>query len=295
MSTKTVSWSEANGVYKASIDGGPKFDVGRRVSYGKVKPTLGLATAQTPGAKYDPANHASQGFWAQFIYPTAMAESRLAFHCINTYDAAFFTFSFLQFGAHVPNGDFVKYFRSVLAEPQAEDYFPDLLLHNGRIARDTPNGPVAMESDLSTESLMTYLNPSIQAVEPAEIINAAKLIHWTEQSPRLRDIQVETGIGVFRSAMRSYSKRYNLDQRLDKVCLMVADIRHQGRAKSDEILAALQTNGNDETAYRNLLKLGSPIYQGRLDTLDREIKKLVQSGVLGARKYDQASSDFVAL
>lgn len=245
-----------------------------------------MANFRTPGAKYDPATHApAHGIWAHFILPTCTAESNGAFNCLNTYDRAFFTFTFLQYAAHVPNGDFVKYFRKLLAEPDAADYFPDLLLLNGRIARDTPLGPVTLETDTSTRDLMTYLNPTVQEVEPTEVINAAKFIHWAENSPRHQAIQVEIGIEHFQAAMKSYAKRYALDGRLDKVCLLVADIRHQGRASSTEIIAALNTGGDDEKAYRNLLQIGKPLYKTRIDTVDREVKKLIAAGILGKNKW----------
>ncbi|MBL8173858.1 MAG: hypothetical protein JNK48_04270 [Bryobacterales bacterium] len=286
MPAKIVTFSESGGVYKASLDNGPKFEVGRRVKYGKAEPTTGLSNIRTPGAKYNPADHAAtHGFWAYFIFPTCTAESNGAFNCLNTYDRAFFTFTFLQYAAHVPNGDFVRFLRRLLEEPEAADYFPDLLLHNGRVARDTPLGPVALESDTSTRELMTYLNPTVQDVESAEVINAAKFIHWSENSAAHRAIQVETGIAHFQAAMQSYAKRYSLAGRLDQVCLAVADIRHQGRGSSQDILAALNTSGDDEKAYRNLLQIGATVYKQRTDTIDREVKKLVAAGILGQKRW----------
>lgn len=286
MPAKIVTFTESGGVYKASLDNGPKFEVGRRVKFGKAEPTVGLSNIRTPGAKYNPADHvATHGFWAHFILPTCTAESNGAFNCLNTYDRAFFTFTFLQYAAHVPDGDFVKFFRRLLAEPEAADYFPDLLIHEGRIARDTPLGPAKLETAESTRGLMTYLNPSLQDVESVEVINAAKFIHWSENSTAHRAIQVETGIAHFKTAMKSYDRRYGLAGRLDKVCLAVADIRHQGRGSSQDILAALNTSGNDEKAYRNLLQIGATVYKTRIDTIDREVKKLVTAGILGAKRY----------
>jgi hypothetical protein len=286
MPGKIVTFTETNGVYKASLDNGPKFEVGRRVKYGKAEPTVGLSNIRTPGVKYDPADHvATHGFWAHFILPTAKAESNGAFNCLNTYDRAYFTFTFLQYAAHVPNGDFVRFFRRLLALPEATDYFPDLLLHEGRIARDTPLGPVTLESDASTRDLMTYLNPSLREVESAEVINAAKFIHWSENEAGHRALQVETGIEHFQTAMKSYARRYSLEGRLDKVCLVVADIRHQGRGSSQDILAALNTSGDDEKAYRNLLQIGQAVYQQRIATIDREVKKLVAAGILGQNRW----------
>ena len=53
---------------------------------------------------------------------------------VNTYDKARFTFGFLQYAAHEPNGDFVKSLRLVLVSPEAGDYFPDLNIVFGRVS-----------------------------------------------------------------------------------------------------------------------------------------------------------------
>ena len=74
------------------------------------------------------------GFWADFIEPTAICEGR-SFLTLNTYDSAGFTFGFGQFAAHVPEGDFVKLLRALLARPEADAYFPHLELVGGRIHR----------------------------------------------------------------------------------------------------------------------------------------------------------------
>jgi hypothetical protein len=80
------------------------------------------------------------GFWAYFILPTAKAESNGSFLCLNTYDRAKFTFSFMQYAAHVPNGDFVVFFKKLLALKNATDYFPKLVLKDKRIFFRNTNG-----------------------------------------------------------------------------------------------------------------------------------------------------------
>src|SRR5437868_4210168 len=86
----------------------PKFLVGREVVY---KGNVGLDNLSTPaGLVYRAADYQAEfKFWAHFIAPTAQGESRGSFICLNTYDRAKFTFAFMQFAAHVPNGDFVRY------------------------------------------------------------------------------------------------------------------------------------------------------------------------------------------
>ena len=164
---KVVTFSlEPDNKYFGKVDGGPRFFIGSRVPYLGNKGLMNTIGNQVQ--QYDrTAFREAYGFWADFIHPTAMAEGKY-FHTLNTYDAAYFTFSFLQFGAHVPNGDFVTYFRALLALPDAKEYFPDLGLENGRIAKMVDGNVVALETDTSTEGLMDYFNPSASEVEDTE-------------------------------------------------------------------------------------------------------------------------------
>ena len=155
----------------------------------------------TSAQKYDRASfRPSFGFWADFIHPTAMAEGGL-YHTLNTYDSAHFTFSFLQYAAHVPNGDFVVYLRTLLKLPRASEYFPDLTLDAGRVCRITDNGVVALESDASTSALIDYLNPSLKEIEDTEVIQAAKFVHWAQNDVAHRHAQIDVGIAHFKEKM----------------------------------------------------------------------------------------------
>ncbi|UJB64394.1 hypothetical protein YS110_06355 [Acidovorax sp. YS12] len=284
---KVVSFSLENGnQYFGRIDG-QRFFIGSRVSYLGGKGIQNLKGA--PAQRYDrEAFRPAYGFWADFIHPTAWAEGAL-FHTLNTYDRARFTFSFLQFAAHVPNGDFVRYLRALLALPLAQEYFPDLALHGGRVCKVTDNGLVALESDASTSGLMDYLNPSLEQVEDTEIIQAAKFIHWAQNDPQHRDVQLDVGISLFKSQMLGYAKQYKLDGADDTICLVVADIRHQGRAKSPVIVSALQ----QPKPLDALLKIGELEYRERIRTLKAEISRLTAEGTLGARRYSVEQADFV--
>src|SRR5262249_37783698 len=212
------------------------------------------------------------------------------YHTLNTYDRAHFTFSFLQYAAHVPNGDFVVYLRALLNLPLAREYFPDLVLHNNRVCRVTDDGIMALESDMSAALLLDYLNPSLKEVEDTEVIQAAKFIHWAQNDPVHKQVQIEVGITHFKSKMSQYANQYDLDGVDDVVCLVVADIRHQGRAKSPAIIAAL----NSAKPLEALLNIGEPKYHGRLVVLRREIKNLTAEGTLGTHKYSITQKDFVA-
>ena len=243
----------------------------------------------TLAQKYDrSAYRATFGFWADFIHPTAMAEGAL-YHTLNTYDRARFTFSFLQYAAHVPNGDFVVYLRELLKLPLAKEYFPDLILQNNRVCRVVDNGVIALESDTSTTPLLDYLNPSLKELEDTEVIQAAKFVHWVQNDPAHRLLQIEVGVAHFKEKMAHYAKQYGLNGADDTVCLAVADIRHQGRAKSPAIVAALQSSN----PLNALLSIGEPKYHERLVVLRREIKTLINDGTYGSMKFNSAEGDFL--
>ncbi len=284
---KIVSFSLENGnQYFGKIDG-QRFYIGSRVSYEGNKGLMNLKG--TAVQKYDRNLYRNTyGFWADFIHPTAIAEGAL-FPTLNTYDKAHFTFSFLQYAAHVPNGDFVVYFRKLLALPLAKDYFPDLAIVNNRICKMSDHGAIPIESDTSTELLMDYLNPSLKEVEDTEVIQAAKFVHWAQNDKANRDVQIDIGINHFKNKMRTYATQYQLDGVLDTVCFLVADIRHQGRAKTPAIIAALQS----PIPIEALLNLGEPKYHERVKTLRAEINRLTTEGTFGVRKYSVERGEFV--
>lgn len=284
---KVVSFSlEEGNKYYGKIDGA-RFFIGSRVSYEGGKGLMNLTG--TSAEKYDRSVfRPTFGFWADFIHPIGIAEGAL-YHTLNTYDRAHFTFSFLQYAAHVPDGDFVIYLRELLKLPQAEEYFPDLTLQNNRVCRVTDSDVVTLETAESTLPLLDYLNPSMEEVEDTEVIQAAKFIHWAQNDPAHRQIQINVGIAHFKRKMAGYAKQYGLNGVDDTICLLVADIRHQGRAKSPEIVSALQSSNPMEA----LLKIGEPKYHDRLVKLRREIKTLINDGTFGVLKYSTAKSDFV--
>lgn len=284
---KLVSFSlEQGNKYFGKIDG-TRFFIGSRVSYEGGKGLMN--TRGTATQKYDRvAFRQSYGFWADFIHPTAMSEGAL-YHTLNSYDRAQFTFSFLQFAAHVPNGDFVVYLRKLLGLPLAGEYFPDLVLNDNRVCRVTDDGIVALESDTSTELLMDYLNPSLREIEDTEVIQAAKFVHWAQNDPAHREVQIQVGIAHFKQKMSQYAQQYRLDGVDDAICLVIADIRHQGRAKSSAIISAL----NSRDPLNKLLEIGETKYHERLLVLRREINRLIAEGTLGTHKYSMANDDFV--
>ena len=286
---KVVSFSlEQGNKYFGVVDGGPKFFIGSRVNFQGNKGLQNITG--TADQKYDRASfRPTFGFWADFIHPTAMAEGGL-YHTLNTYDRARCTFAFLQFAAHVPNGDFVVFLRTLLGLPAATEYFPDLTLQNQRICKIGDSGPTPIETDSSTELLMDYFNPSSDEVEDTEVIQAAKLVQWSQTDPDHRKAQVKVGIDEFRSKMKTYAGWYPmLDGAVPQICLMVADIHHQGRASSTTVRMALQSS--DPLAA--LLTIGEGPFGPRLQTLRQEIGVLTNDGTFGSLKYSATKNDFI--
>ena len=270
----------------------PKFTFAYRTTY---LDNFGLFnTSLNNNLVYKPEDYEKEfGFWAYFIYPTAMAESKGSFLCLNTYDRAKFTFTFMQYAAHVPNGDFVNFFKKLLGLPKAKDYFPKLVLQNNRIFYRNTNGILnALESDLSTQALMDYLNPTLAEIDQQELISAARFVHWASSDPQHRKIQVETAVNMYSENMKEYHDRFGLNAAPAKVCQMICDIRHQGRGKNDRIALALNTKGDFEKAFSNLCTIGNVNYQSRITTVRNTISKLVTAGKFN-KVYDAKKGTFV--
>lgn len=271
-----------------SANNEPKFFVGRQTNY---KGRLGLYNifggSKLTKLLYDSENYVGErGFWARFIDPTAGCEGR-SFLTLNTYDRAAFTFGFSQFAAHVADGDFVRYFRDMLALPEAIDYFPGLALVDGRITRRTDSGATAsLESATDTTPLMRYLNPSSDHVEDAEVIAAARLIHWSTEHRSARLIQISQMIHTYKGFMREADRRKLIAGRPAAQCCVIADILHQGRGTWAAIAAALQTSA----PFDRLVAIGAPEWDTRRKQLRAGIAKFPEMQTL---HWDSARLEFV--
>ena len=287
---KVVSLQREGQRYFATIDGGQRFFVGSDVRYLSHRGLMN--TSDASGTPYNPEEYRHRfGFWADFIYPTALCESGGYFQRLNTYDRAGFTFGFFQHAAHTPNDNFILLLRQLLALPLAVVYFPELTLHQGTVHRLTDQGLLPLETDESTAALMQYLNSSHDVVDEREVIHAAKFVHWSLNDPAHRDLQVAFTIAQQKKKLAQYAQRYRLDGVVDAVCLVVADIRHQGRAKSNHLIEALAS----QDALGNLLRLGEDGFTERIQTLRAALTAGVGDSILGTRRYDAASNDFVLL
>ncbi|MFT0859760.1 hypothetical protein [Ancylobacter sp. G4_0304] len=274
--------------FSCRVDGGPPFFVGRRVPYeGRIGLYNIFAGSRLLKIDYDPAAFAGQfGFWAEFILPTAMCEGR-NFLTLNTYDRAAFTFGFGQFAAHVPNGDFVQYFRTMLTLPQAPLYFPHLAVIGGRITGTDGAGP--LESDASTAALMAYLNPNLAEVQDAEVVAAAKFIHWTATTPAAQSVQVDQMIDTYRGFMRRADHRVGIDGRTAAECCVIADILHQGRGGS-MTWPLIQSALNSTNPLEALIKIGAPTWEERRRVLRRALQR---NPNFANRRWSRAAGDFV--
>lgn len=258
--------------FSARADGGPKFFVGRRVPYeGNVGLYNIFSGAKIEKKYYKSVDYVgSLGFWANFIEPTAICEGR-NFLTLNTYDRASFTFGFGQFAAHVPNGDFVEYFRTLLGTSSAKDYFPHLTLRNGRIHSISNNGTLTqLEDDDSTAKLTRYLNPTLDDVEDNEVIAAAKFIHWTANDPAAQQVQINQMVATFKQFMRRAEARINMNNRPASHCCVIADILHHGRGGKMTwplIDAAVKSS----KPFESLVAIGAPKWDGRRSKLKNAI------------------------
>lgn len=277
-----------SGRYYASVDGEPRFYVGTDVRYGTRR---GLMNgANPPGPRYKPQEfEAAHGDWAWYLFPTITCESHGHFTCLNTYDRASFTFGHIQLAAHTPDDNFVLFFRELLNDPAASEYFPELRLSNGRIHLLDESGLAPLESAASTSPLMSYLNPRADRVDEKAAEKAARLVDWSVRHASMRDQQVAFAVRQQRRKLREHAARLPLDGTVDKLCLVVLDILHQGRASYGAIGKALAAND----PFDALLSLGAAQYRERVATLRAGIRDLEASGKVGAKVFDVSSGDFV--
>ncbi len=283
--------------FSARADQGSAFPIAAKVRYlnkktgverfGLSNDSGNFGSAQAKALLYKASDFSSiYPFWSDFIEPTAICEGQ-SFLSLNTYDRARFTFGFGQFAAHVPDGDFIRWFRDMLQRPEALDYFPNLVVENGRIVKVEDTKTVPMETKDSTEPLQFYLNPTLSEVEDAEVIAAAKLIHWTGRYPEAQLLQVQHMINTARRLMKQADTRLGLDGISADICCIVMDIRHQGRASFDEIQSALQASKPFDT----VIEVGGHGEPGRVANLKQAL--VTRRAKLKKKKWSRSQTDFV--
>jgi hypothetical protein len=274
--------------FYASVGGEPRFFLGVDVKYGERRGLMN--SSNPPGPRYAAENfEAEHGDWAWYLLPTITCESNRSFTCLNTYDSAAVTLGHGQFAAHTPDDNFVAIFREALAQDAAAVYFPDLTVNGGRIHQDTGSTLKPLESATSTRPLMNYFNSSPASVDSEEADRSARLVHWVASHAAMRNLLVTYFVRQQRRKLSSHAAKLPLDGLTDKLCLVVLDVLHQGRAKYDTIRAAL----HKADPFDALLALGASTYKERVATLRAEIQKLEARGIVGNKVYSKARKDFV--
>lgn len=279
--------------FRARADGGTPFFVGYETSYSDkasgqdFEGLYNVPSKELPKLLYSASDmRPIYGFWADFVAPTARCEGG-NFLTLNTYDRAAFTWGFGQFAAHVPDGDFVRFLRDMLNRAESLEYFPNLRVVQGRIVKIEGEKQIPLETAQSTDPLMRYLNPTTTAVEDAEVVAAAKLIHWTTNHVPAREMQAQHMVGTFKRLLREADTRLGLDGRAADICCVVCDIRHQGRAKFKTMAQTLA----GANPLSELLKLGSLAYPERIKTLKAALED--GAGAFAGKTWSRAAGDFV--
>ncbi len=295
----SVAWEIRKKEVFARIDGGPEFYVARRTTYGS---RVGLAQiGQLTGPVYDPSAYLAEfGPWAHLVYAIGASESANRFNRVNSYDRAAFTFGFFQLGAHTPKDNLVLLLRRATELPAFQRHFPELQMKDGRLHRITEGNVTDLEAEVynarqderQLAHLMRYLNPVETQLDDAEIIHAARLVDLCEHSPEFCALQVRTAIQITTRKFRErYQQWYDLNGLSDSICVAIADIHHQGRAKKTQVRAALAST----RPLASLTRLGEDKYPERCRSLCQTIAQMEGRGELGRHKYEPAHGLFVPL
>jgi hypothetical protein len=251
------------------------------------------------GPKFNHADYtATLDHWAYLLYATGYCESKNFFNVFNTYDRAKFTYGFYQLAAHTPKDNLILLFRRLVNLDLAKQYFPELTLIDGKLHRvNEDGGSTNLETVMQTgpnnadqlQLFMNYLNPNRKPIEEQEVLQVARLMHWTANDPAFRQLQVMVAGEILQNKMsRRYSQWYPLHGKSDTICALIADIHHQGRANKVKVQNALNA-ANPENALLNV----NPNYASREADLRDVVNELKAAGKLGQKKYDAANNEFI--
>lgn len=275
------------------------FLVGREVN----QPAKGFWGLYIPGGDhYGPVYKgddytADLDHWAYLLEATGHCESGNRFNLFNTYDRAKFTFGFYQLAAHTPRDNLILLFRAFMALPDMAAYFPELKMVDGRLHRvDAVNGATDLEfefqngDEIQLAHFMNYLNPNRKLIDTQEILMAARLVHWANTSAAHRKVQVQVSADILQRKMtQRYHPWFNLDGKSDIVCLIIADILHQGRGGKATVRTALAS----ANPVQALSEVGAAKYPERVTALKAVIQRLQSAGKIGHKRYDAAQNAFV--
>ena len=270
---------------------GEEFLVGADVRY-ESRRGLMLRAPASGYVKYDPDEwRAAHGVWADMIAVTSEVEGKGDLCTVNTYDRAGFTFGLMQWAAHTPNDNFVLLMRKLLALPSAPAYFPDLRCQpdGGRIVRQADADAEVLETADSTTALRRYLNPDEGKVDEAEVIAAAKLMHWIRTDAAARTLLINFALEHYRHQVRAIAEKVPLNGKTDVEVLVCADIRHQGRGTYAQMRSALHAARSVEA----LLAIGADRYPERITGLREGILNGLSQRRFGLHRYNAASGEMV--
>jgi hypothetical protein len=250
------------------------------------------------GPVYEAEDYGGIGHWAYLLDVTGYCESTNRFNLVNSYDRAQFTYGFYQLAAHTPRDNLILFFRAALMDEDFQKLFPDLELRAGKVMHIAADGNAsdleeqvydAKLKSFQLKRFMDYLNPERTKVDEAEVLNAAKLVWWANESAECARVQVAVGNEILR---RKFSERYvewyELDGELDTVCAIIADIHHQGRGTKEQVLDALSSDDVEDT----LLRIGKKDHAQRIAELRRRILKWTAAGIMGDRRYRAELNEF---
>jgi hypothetical protein len=277
-------------------DGGAAFLVGQTVPFADGDgPHRGLYQTRVlneiPKLFFD--RNAAQtefGLWAHFIWPTVVAESAGGHHLlINTYDRARFTFGFYQLAAHTPNDNLILLFRELLKLPSATEYFPDLMVKNGKVHRIEGTHSKSLEVVTNVHrpngkfedqivGFMSYLNPDTTNAGEAEAVNAARLMHWLIHDPKAVAASVGVALSILRRKVKRQAAAYHLIGRDPRLAIWVSDISHQSRGDSKSIKAAL-AEPTLEKQLAALAMIGKLDFPERIKSIKASLKTIADEGI----------------
>jgi hypothetical protein len=136
---------------------------------------------------------------------------------------------------------------------------------------------------------MNYLNATPDNVDDREAERAARMVDWTVRHPSMRDPQVAFAVREQQRKLRLHAARLPLDGVVDKLCIVVLDILHQGRGKYPTMAKALGA----ADPFDALLGIGASSYAERVATLRAGLRDVEARGKVGQKVYDVASGGFV--
>lgn len=281
----------------AKHGGEAEFYVGRETSNATYTGLM-MRASEYYGPTFAAADYAGKlDHWANLLELTGYCESENRFNVINTYDSAKFTFGFFQFAAHTPNDNLVLLFHRLAGLAVFNDYFPELTIRNGHLHRIDENGgatdleevmPTGPNGRRQIQLFMNYLNAKLKSHDMQEVLQSARMIHWSNTAPEMRALQVDLANEILQRKMSaSYARWYKLDGKSDLICALVADIHHQGRARRELVEAALASDDPVE----NLITV-NPNYSGRIDALRSKTAAMIAAGQLKRKVYRAATNEF---